>query len=101
MRGVRCCPTRIIPVTLRDAGADPSRICITQVSTPGFGRAGFVFVSALESEALPATTKTKPATCVAGHLLPDEDSNLDKLNQNQLYCHYTIGQSFLQKGVQK
>ena len=25
--------------------------------------------------------------------LPDEDSNLDKLNQNQLYCHYTIGQS--------
>ena len=34
-------------------------------------------------------------------LLPDEDSNLDKLNQNQLYCHYTIGQSFLQKGVQK
>ncbi len=30
-------------------------------------------------------------------MLPDEDSNLDKLNQNQLYCHYTIGQSLLQK----
>lgn len=26
-------------------------------------------------------------------LLPDQDSNLDKLNQNQLYYHYTIGQS--------
>lgn len=25
-------------------------------------------------------------------LLPDLDSNQDKLNQNQLYCHYTIGQ---------
>jgi hypothetical protein len=25
--------------------------------------------------------------------LPDQDSNLDKLNQNQLYYHYTIGQS--------
>jgi hypothetical protein len=25
-------------------------------------------------------------------LLPDQDSNLDKLNQNQLYYHYTIGQ---------
>jgi hypothetical protein len=28
-------------------------------------------------------------------MLPDQDSNLDKLNQNQLYCHYTIGQSVL------
>ncbi|MEN9640182.1 MAG: hypothetical protein RLZZ262_2051 [Bacteroidota bacterium] len=28
-------------------------------------------------------------------MLPDQDSNLDKLNQNQLYCHYTIGQCFL------
>lgn len=27
--------------------------------------------------------------------LPDQDSNLDKLNQNQLYCHYTIGQCAL------
>ncbi len=26
-------------------------------------------------------------------MLPDLDSNQDKLNQNQLYCHYTIGQS--------
>ncbi len=26
-------------------------------------------------------------------MLPDQDSNLDKLNQNQLYYHYTIGQS--------
>jgi hypothetical protein len=39
-------------------------------------------------------------------MLPDEDSNLDKLNQNQLYCHYTIGQSCPSgvppsKGVQK
>ena len=25
--------------------------------------------------------------------LPDEDSNLDKQNQNLSYCHYTIGQS--------
>jgi hypothetical protein len=27
-----------------------------------------------------------------GVLLPDEDSNLDKQNQNLSYCHYTIGQ---------
>ena len=27
------------------------------------------------------------------HWLPDQDSNLDKLNQNQLCYHYTIGQS--------
>jgi hypothetical protein len=46
--------------------------------------------------------------------LPDEDSNLDKQNQNLSYYHYTIGQSLpftaegdlayqlhLQKGVQK
>jgi hypothetical protein len=30
-----------------------------------------------------------------GPLLPDLDSNQDKLNQNQLYCHYTIGQPFI------
>ncbi len=40
-------------------------------------------------------------------LLPDLDSNQDKLNQNQLYYHYTIGQFQLitcgssLKGVQK
>ena len=28
-------------------------------------------------------------------MLPDQDSNLDKLNQNQLYYLYTIGQSFV------
>ena len=28
--------------------------------------------------------------------LPDLDSNQDKLNQNQLCYHYTIGQRFLQ-----
>lgn len=27
-------------------------------------------------------------------LLPDQDSNLDKQNQNLSYYHYTIGQSF-------
>jgi hypothetical protein len=32
---------------------------------------------------------------VLSRMLPDQDSNLDKLNQNQLYCHYTIGQSVL------
>ena len=29
--------------------------------------------------------------------LPDQDLNLDKLNQNQLCYRYTIGQSVLQK----
>ncbi len=27
-----------------------------------------------------------------GSVLPDEDSNLDKQNQNLSYCLYTIGQ---------
>ena len=27
------------------------------------------------------------------YLLPDQDSNLDKQNQNLSYYHYTIGQS--------
>ena len=27
-------------------------------------------------------------------MLPDQDSNLDKQNQNLSYYHYTIGQSF-------
>lgn len=31
--------------------------------------------------------------CFYSFLLPDQDSNLDKLNQNQLYYLYTIGQS--------
>ena len=33
----------------------------------------------------------------ARHLLPDEDSNLDKQNQNLSYYLYTIGQSPIQK----
>ncbi len=32
------------------------------------------------------------------YLLPHEDSNLDKQNQNLSYCHYTMGQSFLSSG---
>jgi hypothetical protein len=90
MRGVRCCPTRIIPVTLLDAGPDPAALCITQVTTPGQGRAGFVFVSAPESFALPATKKTKPATCVAGHSLPDEASNF---NCKSIFCNTSVKQS--------
>jgi hypothetical protein len=40
-----------------------------------------------------ATTKQKcPAATAARHLLPDEDSNLDKQNQNLSYYLYTIGQ---------
>jgi hypothetical protein len=34
-------------------------------------------------------------------MLPDEDSNLDKQNQNLSYYHYTIGQLFPFKGMQK
>lgn|GEM_PF-2429563 len=41
----------------------------------------------------------KPLQFEAAFLLPDLDSNQDKLNQNQLYYHYTIGQSV--NGVQK
>jgi hypothetical protein len=37
--------------------------------------------------------KAEMQYCIAFQpLLPDQDSNLDKLNQNQLYYHYTIGQ---------
>jgi hypothetical protein len=32
-------------------------------------------------------------TAKAAKWLPDEDLNLDKLNQNQLCYHYTIGQA--------
>lgn len=40
------------------------------------------------------------------YLLPDQDSNLDKQNQNLSYYHYTIGQeprfkALCLKGVQK
>jgi hypothetical protein len=58
--------------------------------------------------------KQNRSALLSGHLLPDEDSNLDKQNQNLSYYHYTIGQSLsflaegdlasqprLQKGVQK
>lgn len=31
-------------------------------------------------------------------LLPDLDSNQDKQNQNLSYYHYTIGQSFPERG---
>lgn len=37
----------------------------------------------------------KPPALVAGGLeteLPDKDSNLECLDQNQVCCHYTIGQ---------
>ena len=37
-------------------------------------------------------TKTPPHL-MRGLLLPDEDSNLDKQNQNLSYCLYTIGQN--------
>ena len=34
------------------------------------------------------------------YVLPDQDSNLDKQNQNLSYYHYTIGQTFIdRKGV--
>jgi hypothetical protein len=32
---------------------------------------------------------------MGGFLLPDEDSNLDKQNQNLSYCLYTIGQNLM------
>jgi hypothetical protein len=37
--------------------------------------------------------KSPPQTRRTVGLLPDEDSNLDKQNQNLSYCLYTIGQN--------
>jgi hypothetical protein len=48
-------------------------------------------LSALASQLAPLPNKNAPRYRVR-RLLPDLDSNQDKLNQNQLYCHYTIGQ---------
>ena len=36
--------------------------------------------------------KQNPSARLMGFLLPDQDSNLDKQNQNLSYYHYTIGQ---------
>src|SRR5450631_3141184 len=47
-----------------------------------------------EKSILSARIQKKPSPPMAGRVpLPDEDSNLDKQNQNLSYCLYTIGQS--------
>src|SRR5688572_30035897 len=76
-------------------------------------RLGFLFSSALANK-FASLLKTKHPHYVRALLLPDEDSNLDKQNQNLSYYHYTIGQNLLtifisgppssgfhRKGVQK
>ena len=60
-----------------------------------FTSGGFCFPVRLTEQARCAARKTNPAAYAAGLLLPDLDSNQDKLNQNQLYYHYTIGQPFI------
>lgn len=40
-----------------------------------------------------ATGQKNTLSEAEGYLLAHEDSNLDNLNQNQMYCHYTMGQS--------
>ena len=48
------------------------------------------FIASITSEKDP---NKKGKALAFPKMLPDLDSNQDKLNQNQLYCHYTIGQS--------
>jgi hypothetical protein len=45
------------------------------------------------------TPKKKPCICRV-FKLSDQDSNLDKQNQNLLCCHYTIGQSGCKNTIQ-
>ena len=53
--------TWIISGLLSSASADPTRICITQGTTPDLGRAGFVLPSALASKLASLPDKTKEA----------------------------------------
>ena len=56
---------------------------------------GYLYPSDIRAKKKPPSKKT------VKFLLPDQDSNLDKLNQNQLYCHYTIGQCAFVKAAAK
>src|SRR5689334_4395809 len=69
---------------------------------PANGGGGVVFRATLPSELGTLRKKQNPGAKLRGFLLPDLDSNQDKLNQNQLYYHYTIGQPWsLLKGSAK
>jgi hypothetical protein len=54
-----------------------------------------IIVPVLGETEVNMSTKDKPPSGYTwwGFWLPDEDSNLDKQNQNLSYCLYTIGQA--------
>jgi hypothetical protein len=104
-------PLAKYPFTLRIGFANPSALCITQEAIASLRAAGFVSPP-LAQASLARWGKNKThqrsdgflvarrgllgTSCLVIRkilfLLPDEDSNLDKQNQNLSYYHYTIGQ---------
>jgi hypothetical protein len=52
---------------------------------------GFLYSITPAGNPASAVEFKNPPTKAGGFSLPDEDSNLDKQNQNLSYCLYTIG----------